>query len=186
RAAGTDEPEVRHRHARAYAAVAEQAADGMLGPDVGVWLNRLHAEHENLRAALQFAAADGDAATALALCGSWRYWTLRGNPSEGRALAELALASGDGPPELRLRALNATGVLASEQGDFAAARRRFAECLDLAPPGSPARVRAAGNLGILALYNEDFDEAIRRYEQSAADWRALGDDRSVSLSLQNL
>ena len=64
-------------------------------------------------------AADGDAATALALFGGWRYWETRGNLAEGRALAATALASGEGPPALRLRTLNAAGVLAGEQGDFA-------------------------------------------------------------------
>ena len=52
-----------------------------------------------------------------------------------------ALASGDGPPELRLRTLNAAGVLAGEQGDFAAARELFAECIELAE-----RTGASGRL----------------------------------------
>ena len=76
-----------------------RADEGMRSRDVGAWLDRLHADRENLRAAIGFAAADGDAETALALCSSWRYWTARGNLTEGRALAELALASGDGPSD---------------------------------------------------------------------------------------
>ena len=117
----------------------------MQGPDLRLWLDRLDAERENLRAAIGFAAAEGDADTALALCGSWRYWTTRGNLAEGRALASIALATGKGAPELRLGVLNSAGVLAGEQGDFAAARALFEESVDLAqrhgvgPHGSRVR-----------------------------------------------
>jgi predicted ATPase/DNA-binding SARP family transcriptional activator len=187
-AADGDERAVRQRHARAFAEFAERATEGMHGPEVGGWLDLVHADRENLRAAIGFAAADGDAATALALCGSWRYWTIRGNLAEGRALVETALAGGDGPPELRMRALNVAGVLTGEQGDFAAARSRFEEILELALrlDSSEAIAGAAGNLGNLALYEEDFDEAIRRYEQFAAHWRETGDARMLSLGTQNL
>jgi predicted ATPase/DNA-binding SARP family transcriptional activator len=187
-AADGAERDVRRRHARASAELAEQAEAGLLGPEVGAWLDRVHADRENLRAAIVFAAADDDAATALSLCGIWRYWITRGNPSEGRALVETALASGDGPPELRLRALNAAGALTAEQGDFGASRRHFDACLELATrTGSSAQIaRAAGNLGSLALYEDAFGEAIRRYEESAAYSRESGPVRTLSLTIQNL
>ena len=172
-----DDVDVRRRHARAYAELAARADEGMRSRDVGAWLDRLHADRENLRAAIGFAAADGDAETALALCSSWRYWTARGNLAEGRAFAELALASGDGPSALRLRALNTAGVLAGEQGDFAAARALFAESLELAQrTGAAGAVAGAStNLGIMALYAGDFAEAIRSYERALAHWRDAGD-----------
>jgi predicted ATPase/DNA-binding SARP family transcriptional activator len=182
------ERDARRRHARAYAELAVRAEDGLLGPEVGAWLDRVHADRENLRAAIVFAAADGDAALALSLCRVWRYWFTRGNPTEGRALVETALASGDGPPELRLRALNAAGVLTAEQGDFAASRRHFDACLELATRiGSAERVaRALGNLASLSLYEEDFGEAIGRYEEAAAYYRESGPVRALSLTVQNL
>jgi tetratricopeptide (TPR) repeat protein len=183
-----EQRDVRDRHARAYADFAVRAAAGQVGRDAGLWLDRLDAERENVRAAIVFAADAGDAETALALCGSWRYWIARGNLAEGRALTAMALAIGDGPPELRLRALNSAGILASEQGDFAAARSRFEETIDLArSTGAEERMaRAAANLGSLALYDGDIPEAIRRYSDFAAYWRARGDTLNLSLSLQNL
>jgi tetratricopeptide (TPR) repeat protein len=180
--------DVRRRHARAYAALAESADEGLHSRETGAWLERVHADRENIRAAMGFAAAEGDSATALQLCTSWRYWVLRGNLTEGRALVNLALASGDGPPELRWRAINAAGVLASEQGDFEEARVLFEECLGLAEQlGSPAQIaRVSGNLAIVALYERDFDEAIRRHAQSLEYWRDARDVAMHSLAAQNL
>ena len=122
------------------------------------------------------------------LCAIWRYWVTRGNLTEGRALMAEALAAGDAPPELRRDALDGAGVLAGEQGDFAAAREQFEAMLALAREhGTPARVaRAYSNLGNLALYEGDTDEAIRLYEESTALWRGTGDDRGLSVITQNL
>ena len=182
------EQAVRRRHAEAYAELAESADLSLGGRDIGAWLDRVHADRENIRAAVGFAAADGDADTALRLCGIWRYWTTRGNLTAGRALVTTALATGDGPPEVRLRALNAAGVLASEQGDFEPARVLFEESLELARQlGSPALVaRAFSNLGNLAIYDDDLAEALRLYEQPAAYYREVGDVGKLSLVVQNL
>lgn len=100
----------------------------------------------------------------------------------------MALAAGDAPSELRLPALNTAGVLASEQGDFAAARGLFEETVASArSAGALGRAaRASSNLGILALYEGDFPEAIRRYGEAAEHWREEGDVRWLSVVTQNL
>jgi predicted ATPase/DNA-binding SARP family transcriptional activator len=182
------EPAVRGRHAEAYAELAESADRGLQSRDIGAWLDRVHDDRENIRAAVAFAVAQRDAATALRLCGAWRYWFTRGNLTDGRALVTAALSSGEGPPEVRLQALNAAGVLASEQGDFAAARELFDESLALARAvDAPAWVaRAFSNLGALAMYDDDFVEALRLYEQPLRYYREAGDVRSLSLATQNL
>ncbi len=182
------ETEIRRRHARAYAELALRADEIRLGRDVGDWLDEQHAERENIRAAIGFAAADGDAATALALFGGWRYWETRGNLAEGRALAATALASGEGPPALRLRTLNAAGVLAGEQGDFQAARELFAESVELADrAGDNAFLaRALVNLGNIELYEGAFDDAIRLYERAVELWRDAGEPAMSDIATQNL
>ena len=178
----------RSAHAEAFAAFAEVAGRGLHTRDVGAWLDRVHADHENIRTAIGCAAAAGDAPTALRLCAIWRYWVTRGNLTEGRALMAEALAAGDAPPDLRRDALDGAGVLAGEQGDFAAARAQFEAMLALAREhGTPARVaRAYSNLGNLALYEGETDEAIRLYEESTALWRGTDDDRGLSVITQNL
>ena len=62
-----DERQARRRHAEAYAALAGSADEGLNSRDIGVWLDRVHADRENIRAAVGFAVGDGDAGTALRL-----------------------------------------------------------------------------------------------------------------------
>ena len=65
------------------------------------WLDRLEAEHANLRAALEHLVALRDGRGALRLVASiWYYWTVRGNLTEGRQLLAATLAVGaDGDPQ---------------------------------------------------------------------------------------
>jgi predicted ATPase len=181
--------DARAAHARTYAELAERAWRGLYGPDVGTWLDRLDADHENVRAAIAFAISERDAATALRICaGVWRYWVMRGSVSDGRALTAAALALPGAPARLRLQALNGAGVLAAEQGDFAGARAHFEEGLALGRELADAELlaRIYGNLGNLAIYEDDIDGAVALYERSTEQWRVLGDDRGLSLILQNL
>lgn len=53
---GSGEAEqVRERHARYYLALAEEAEPHIMGPEQGVWLERLAREHDNFRSALSWA-----------------------------------------------------------------------------------------------------------------------------------
>ena len=137
------EQQARRRHAEAYAALAGSADEGLNTATSASGWTASHADRENIRAAVGFAVADGEVGTALRLAAIWRYWMTRGNLTDGRALVATALRERRGPPEARLHALNAAGVLASEQGDFAPARALFEESLELARRlESPAWSRA--------------------------------------------
>ncbi|MDA0180143.1 tetratricopeptide repeat protein [Solirubrobacter phytolaccae] len=182
-------PDVRDRHARAYVQLLAEAEDGLVSPQQRDWLERLDADHDNVRAALRHTIAAGDGDTALALVGPlWRYWLLRGGVSEGRELARAALALPGGTAEARLRTANGAGILAAEQGDFEAARVHFEEGLARARElGIREReARIVSNLGVLAVYRSDFEIAIALYDEATVIARELGDERAVSLYTQNL
>ncbi|MBO9579153.1 MAG: tetratricopeptide repeat protein, partial [Microbacteriaceae bacterium] len=179
--------EVRRAHMLAIRDLVEGGENGMESAETGEWLDRLDAERENVRVAMTFAVAEGDADTALLFCADlWRYWIWRGNLTEGRELVAAALAIGGGTPELRQRALNGAGAVAGEQGDFDVAKELFEQALALEVGDGNRSARISGNLGNLALYRQDYDEAIERYEAGVAYMRSTGHARGLSLMLQNL
>src|SRR5205814_9402342 len=56
---------IRDRHAQAFQALAEEASKHLLGAEQKQWLDRLEMDHDNFRAAMDWAIASGDAPRAL-------------------------------------------------------------------------------------------------------------------------
>lgn len=188
--AGGEAEAVRRRHATAYLALAEAAEPALTGAEQVVWLARLEAEHDNLRAALGWALERGEVETAWRLGGAlWRFWMIRGYLSEGRRWLAAALAEGsDGPAAIRAKALHGAGVLARQQGDLLRAAARYEECLALRRDLGDKRGIAVvlGHLGVLAYDRGDFDRAAALHGESLALRRALEDSWGVALTLNNL
>lgn len=142
RARGADEA-LRRRHAEYYLTVAREAEpDLVLGRP-----RRLHLidiEHENLRAALAWSAAQRHG-TDLGLPLAWAllwYWFHRQLWREGFAQFELALASADAPPpELRAAALHGMGLFGLYAGNPESGER-LAEADRLWQLRGPMRSRA--------------------------------------------
>jgi predicted ATPase len=140
--------EVRERHALHYLNLAETADLGFHGREQGWWLDRLEAEHDNLRAALTWAmerAASGvDRATDLSvrLAGALgAFWLRRSYHTEGRRWLEQALTLSAASPAARARALQGLGLLSAVQGDFQRAVALLDEALVLHRElGDPSRI----------------------------------------------
>jgi predicted ATPase len=192
-AAAGEAPVVRERHARYYSALAEQAAAGLRGPDQQLWLARLDAETDNLRAALQYwcdaGAADDSLRTATAL---WRFAYLRGRYAEGREVldAALSLADTSGPtnPLLRAGALVAVGTLAYLQCDYDLGGERLRAGLALyRTAGHTAGIAdALQRLGSIARERGCYAEAVSLHEEALALRRADGDAVGVGDALNYL
>jgi non-specific serine/threonine protein kinase len=94
-------------------------------------IDQLDREHDNLRAALQWARDGGDAMVGLAMAIALRrFWQRRGYYQEGRVWLEELLARADAPADttavaLRMRALHTAAWLASDQHDFARSAQLF-------------------------------------------------------------
>ena len=98
---------IERAHAAYYLALAEEAEQGLLGPRQAAWLARLDEEHENLRAALGWARAHGQAAVALRLVGALgRYWEI--GPQREFYLPECWLKFGAGEKNILTVCLRAT------------------------------------------------------------------------------
>ncbi|CAA9570138.1 MAG: hypothetical protein AVDCRST_MAG59-3407, partial [uncultured Thermomicrobiales bacterium] len=128
-AAGGEAVAVQRLLAAHFLRFAEDAEPALWGPDPRRALERLGAEHDNLRAALAWTADGPEPGWCLRLAAAlWPFWRLRFFPKEGRRWLERALAgSADAPVGLRARAVLGAGTLAWAQSDFDDARRMLEE-----------------------------------------------------------
>ena len=190
------ETATRRAHARWCRTLAERAEPALAGGDGQVeWLARLDVEHANLLAALDFAVGSGELEDGLATAGAmWRWWSARGVYREGferlRALVDHPAAAGGGAAvaAARLRALTALGAMAFLLCDFATAKRRLGEGLELAL----ARGDRAAEAGLLThlgwAHGEsgDLDTGEEQSRRALALHRETGDLRGAAAALNNL
>ena len=101
----------RRRHFAYFLALAERAEPELRRPNVLEWLDRLEAEHDNLRAALDW-AADTDPRGYAGLAGALHeFWDMRGHFTEGFERLERAVSIHQAEDPARLKALLGTGAL---------------------------------------------------------------------------
>jgi predicted ATPase/class 3 adenylate cyclase len=175
RLAGRGEAEeVARRHAEWFLELARDSSQHESGESVE-WLDRLHRERANLRAALEF-WREADADSFLELAGLlWRLWLYRGGMGEGRVWIEEALAQASTEPTLaRERALAGAYALAARLGDSRRAQAAGEERLVVARElGVPSRIAAAlSMLSGLAANRGAGDEAISLQEEALAVCRS--------------
>jgi predicted ATPase/DNA-binding XRE family transcriptional regulator len=184
------ETEVRRRHALWYTRFAQKADEHLAGPEQGDWLDRLEAEHDNLRAALRWSLDGNDPEGGLRLAAAlWRMWNARGYMREGRDWLEKALSSADDRPSaVRAKALNVAGAIAYQQGDIDAARDLFEKSIEvsreLGDEGYVSRVTC--NLANIMLDLGEHARARELFEQCLTIDRRLGDKSRTAYSLGGL
>jgi predicted ATPase/DNA-binding XRE family transcriptional regulator len=191
-------PQARKRFAGFFLSLAESAERELRGADQLSWLNRLEAEHDNLRVALRLSIDSGEpdeVETALGIAGAlWRFWLVRGYGQEALGYLQEALSADVGirtdseGTTLRAKALNAAGVLASTQGRYHLARDFFNDALRIQRSlGDDQGVAALlSNLGNVARTLGEYDEAWSLQKESLEMRRALADKAGMALSLSNL
>jgi predicted ATPase/class 3 adenylate cyclase len=196
-----DLDDARRCHAQHYAGVAEWANEQLHGSGPGhlAALDRLEAEHDNLRAALAWSleapaadlvGRDDRAAIGLRLVLALAYfWYRHGYLREGRRWLERAIeltAEGGGAPPAQLA--HWLGVLLQQQDEPQAAlqflERSLAIWRDLGDRDQQAR--ELNSLGITHHHLDDVDTARALLEDSAAIGRETGSDMRLAAALTNL
>ncbi|CAN5723206.1 LuxR family transcriptional regulator [soil metagenome] len=173
------------RHRDWYLELVRTAAPSFFrGPETGDWLNRLEAEHDNLRAALGWSLNDpaGVRAALELAAGLWRFWEMRGYIVEGRGWIERVLAASPGERSpMRADVLTAAGLLSAAQGDHAAALRYHEQSLAVQEQfGDPMRTQfAVHTLANAAFHAGDLDRAAALYERVLEIARQNGDQRGM-------
>jgi non-specific serine/threonine protein kinase len=146
-------------------------------------LNRYEADHDNLRAALDWCQAHGHQAEAglrlAAAC--YRFWRTHGYASEGRARLTAALAQPGAQPRTapRARALSHLANLTYLQSDFAAMQQAAEEALsiwrELGLAGRSGVAYMLDLLGDIATEAGDYDRAAVFLQEAMQLFREVND-----------
>jgi tetratricopeptide (TPR) repeat protein len=182
--------DVQRRHRDYFLALAEEASCAENRSTETAWYDRLEAEHDNLRAALE-RCQEIAVQTGLQLASSLlSFWERRGYLREGRQHLSRLLGQEGGPdqPAIRAAALHAAGILSGKQADYPAARRFHEECLALRQQlGDKQDIADALRcLGNAALALDGARAARSYYEQALILYRAIGNRRDEAGNLSNL
>jgi predicted ATPase/class 3 adenylate cyclase len=176
---------MRRLHAEYFLALAERGESKLRGEEEAKWLERLEAEHDNMREALSWALAGEEAGLGLRLAGAlWRFWWLRGYYHEGRRWLEEALAKETRTSAARAKALEAVGWLADDQGDIDRAVAAAEEGLGLSTGADAAPFLLI--LGSAAGIRGDHERAEQLYEESLTLSREARDTQNIASSLLQL
>ena len=187
--------ETRRRHAAYYAGFAEDAYEQLHGPVQLAALDRLEAEHDNLRAALTWsldAAADGAErpGTGLRLASALtKFWYQHGHIIEGRRWLERAIeltADDAGAPLARLA--HGLGILLIQLGELDEAVRLFERSLAIwrELDDRDQQARELNTLGITRHHRGELDAARSILEESITIARDIGSDPRLATALTNL
>ena len=182
--------EPHRRHAEHFAGLAEAAEEQLSGSDQADWLARLDAEHDNLRAALDWLGGqDGGGGAELRLAaGLGRFWYVRGHIQEGLIRLRHAIGRGGESDEPALaKALRTGSALAVIQGDYALAHdlasRSLATYRKLDDRVGAAR--SLSNLGAILHAQGELDLAAATLEECIRDCGDLHEDRLLALAQNN-
>jgi len=183
---------VRERHASFYVRLAQERRSGQAWGLAQAWADELEADHDNLRAALDWLAESGrwldylELATALS-----RFWDVQGCLSEARARLERVLVPAPpagASPALVARASAALGLTGLRQGDLELAELHLeaahAIWLRLEDVANLAHITVM--LGGVAEYGGDDDRAQPLYERALSLFERVDDPSGIALTLNNL
>ena len=189
--ASDEQVAVRDRHAGWCIDFARSASPQLLSGAHEALLPRFDAEQDDLRAALDWLLASGQAHAALRLAGHLAvFWDTRGLFGEGRARLEQALSAAPDADDVdRARALFSLGRMATAQGDSARASATLGEALPLhrALDDTHGIMLDLSHLGVVrASQPGGKAEGQRLGEEALATARASGDPWTIAVALNNL
>jgi non-specific serine/threonine protein kinase len=180
----------RDRHLAWAVALGEQAEPVLWGNagDRDEWLLRLHTEHDNLRAALEWSQErDPEAGLRLAvsLAEFWRGGRLQ---REGWQWLDTLLERSPGRTVLHGYALLGAGRLYREHGELAQAKERLAASAAIFEEHGDRRglANALSRLGLIADGEGDAGRARELQEESLAHFQTLGDRQGQATALMHL
>ncbi len=179
-----------YRHTHYFLQFASQAKEALDGPDHLRWLDRLEAEHGNLRTALDWCQADPAGADAgiqlVFLLG--RPWYMRGHWRDLRQVLESLLARTDASAAARAMALSELADVAGYLGDERASAEAYGQSLTLYERLGDwmGAAQCLRSLGRLAQDRGDYQAGRLHFERCLSLMRRVGGAPDVADALHNL
>ncbi|HET8679528.1 MAG TPA: tetratricopeptide repeat protein [bacterium] len=188
-AAGEEDATLR-RHRDFYLALAEEAEPQLHGPRQMEWLDRVAAEHDNARAALEWSLRQPEGEPGFRLAAAMSsFWHARGYLAEGREWLDRVLPrTADVSAKIRMRALLGAGRLAFAQDDFGLATSIFEQVVPLAREWGDRGILALtlGWLGHAAWHQGERAKGVALCEESVALARDVGDAWTTAIVLDEV
>lgn len=190
---GTSLTLLHQEHLRHYRDFAIESRRGFINGDQAIMLDLQDAEHENVRSALEWALADGDAddidiGTRLAGSLGW-YWHSRGYYTEATIFLEKYLNICPKPPtQERLDLLQALGNIAYARGDYHKAHQCFEQGLEIRTQIGDGDSVGVGRASLAsALAGLDYHaKALKLYDENRSVFSKTGDQKNLSITLLNM
>jgi tetratricopeptide (TPR) repeat protein len=176
-------------HAEYFLTLSEEAEQGLWESEQGGWLDRLEADHDNMRAALSW-SLESEPVTALRIVGALaRFWEIRSHYREGSRWIKAALRQSDhAEGSVRAKALSEAGTFAWHQGDYEQATIFHEQALalykELGDEGNAAFALLC--VGVQHLEQSEHEHAKPFFEEALTISRELGDKRNIGYALHNL
>ncbi|MFB9990496.1 tetratricopeptide repeat protein [Deinococcus oregonensis] len=176
------------RHAQWIVDLARRAEPALQGESQTLWLGRLEAERNNIRAALWWCTQHSPPQGLEILLLTHRFWLMR-SAREGQDWHERFLAQGEDAlsADLLVRVFNAAGALAHQRGQLIIARRYYEHGLahSTAAGDHPWHFALLNNLGGLYYLEGDYQQAETHFQQALDLARAIDSPfvRSAQLNL---
>jgi tetratricopeptide (TPR) repeat protein len=174
---------VKGRHLEVYTALVEEMAASVLGHDRKLHLDRIAADHDNIRTANDWAVESGDTERALRLTAAmWRFWQARGHLLEARRRLDTALAMPGGSLARRAKATEALGGILWWQGGVQECLTAYRQALQMQREvGDPGEIaNALYNLALAVDFasaegGTGVTEAVTLLDEAEEIYRRLGD-----------
>lgn len=162
----------------------------VFGSEQAVWMARMEAEHDTIRAVLQWTQATNRWREGLRLASAlWRFWYMCGRLQEGREWLELFInATSEQQTATRAHALDGLAILIWRQGEHQQAEQLLQQALqyyrDLQHPLGEARTLS--HLGLVTETSGAYDQAFAFYEAALALHRAQNNSIGIASVLHNM
>lgn len=177
---GESEP-TRSGHLDVYLRLAEEASPHLLHSDRVRWLDVLEADHDNMRAALDWCVETGriDEARRLAFA-LWRFWQARGHLHEARRRLEALVSVPGGDEGIQAQALEALGGVYWWRGELEECVTTYEKALEIQKTlGDRSEIaNAQYNWALVTLFGVSVDQpaAWAVLDEALATYEDLGDN----------